>query len=206
MVRRNNRRTRASNSSLVRRVTNLERPRQVRGRADPPSYVQLPWWQCVISDTITLNSTSNSKHYTAKDIFNIWKQQVCPNSAVVIEGKFFSFRITRIDVWETVGRDIGLQVCDFGYALGSGDFLFQAVDAPGRNRWAHLSYLPPRSQQNLVMSGNDTENVFFVESSASSPSFLVRVHIMWKFRLETAPNRSLRQMMVRLQLDDAAAN
>lgn len=207
-MQRNFRGRRATRNNLSRRINNvrnIERPRQVRGPADPPNYVQMPWWQVIVSDTITLNTTSNSKVYTGEDITGIFKAQ-CIISSIVISNADLSFRIQRIDAWEMSGKNIGLQVADFGYGLGSADFIFQGVDAAGRNRWAHLSFIPPRSQTNLVVAGNDKEKLFEVNSSESGPKFVVRVHLMWKFRVENSPNvAKIKRLLTGLQLEDAIA-
>lgn len=205
MVRQNKNRSNARRlATKVNHLKNVEKPLQVRGRADPPSYVQLPWWQIVVSDNPLLDSKSNSKEYHGTDIFAIFKAQVANIAGLTFTGEYFSFRIQRIDVWEMTGKDLGMQVADFGFGFASADFMFQAVDHPGRNRWAHISFIPPKSQQNLILAGNDSEKLLVVSSTETAAKYECRFHLLWKFRHQTLPNRNLAGLFRRLQLEDAA--
>lgn len=169
--------------TLARRIGNIRaatKGRVLRLSADPPKFTQIPWWQIIISDEPTLPSTT--KEYTATTIKNIFVAQIG-----LVTTSDLSFRLQRIEVWNLSGNPVNLEVQDFTVGFGANDFLVQAEDVPGRNRWARVGYSLPTSQQLIAFSSGDSDSLFKV-SATKGDKLQVRVRLLWKPRVHTAPN------------------
>lgn len=175
--------------SRIRTVRNVINGRSLRLPADPPMFTQIPWNSITLEDTPTLGAEANQKSYNGSDLFNILKAQI---GLDIDEAKTqFSLRIMSIMCWNLSGGEVNLQVEDFVIGFGAQDYLQQISDAPGRNRWAKCGYQLPASQNKVAFTSNDTENLFRV-GAFKGDTLCVRVRLLWKTRVNTAPNEQLR--------------
>lgn len=154
----------------------------IRPSADPPSFVQIPWNSIILSDTVTLSG--NQKNYSPTDIHGILIAQIG-----LVTTSELSYRLREVRAWNLSGNYLNLQCQDLTIGLGAQDYITQVEDQAGRNRWAKVGYIYPTSQQKVSFSSIDTENVFRV-GAGTSDKIEVRMHVLWKPRVNTLPNLS----------------
>lgn len=192
-------RTQATRGKVNARITRLKHATNgviIRPSADPPSFVQIPWNSIILSDTLTLSG--NQKNYVPTDIHGILVAQIG-----LVTTSEMSYRLREVRAWNLSGEFINLQCQDLTIGLGAQDYLTQIEDQAGRNRWAKVGYIYPTSQQKVSFSSTDAENVFRV-GAADKNKIEVRIHILWKPRVNTLPNVSrqskLEQRITELEL------
>lgn len=188
--RRSRRQPTRSTRNLARKLGRLRvavKGKVLKLPADPPKFEQIPWNTIVISDTPTLAADAEQKIYTATTIYNVLIAQIGLKTTSQL-----SFRLQNIQCWNTSGNSINLEVNDMTIGFGSNDFLVQAEDAPGRNRWARLGYVLPQSQQLVSFNSTDTEPLFKV-GATKGDTIIIRCRLLWKPRVNTTPNIQARQ-------------
>lgn len=165
----------------------------IRPSADPPSFVQLPWWYVTISDQPTVDS-SQVKTYRGSDLWNLLQAQT--GAASTTAGKA-SLVIFSVQVWNMSGTSLALDAYDLHKDTRT-DILLQTEDVPGRNHWARLGYLWPKSQRaNCIDASSDT--VVCQIAAAQDTNLEVRFRIAWKPRGLSQPNDATNHLVERLE-------
>lgn len=187
---------RQNGRGAVRALRGAVKGRKVVPPADPPQFEQIPWNTITLGDNPLLGS-DGFKRYTGEDIAGVLKAQIGLNTTTAL-----SMRILDIRVWnvkESENSFINLQVEDFTIGFGAQDYQVHIEDFAGRNRWAKVGYQLPISQQKVIFSSADTEELFTVGGVAGA-RFVTRIRLLWKTRVTTLPNKEpLQQRVERLE-------
>lgn len=171
-----------------RRDQRLEMNARLNGRVtrpsnDPPRIVPIPWNTLTLDSKQSLGDSVNTYQVTFSTLYTIWAAQ---NGVDVDLSAKIAFRVLGMQVWETKGNSLTLDV----YDLFSGNsFIAQVEDDAGRNHWACAGYRYPDSQSHVVGAGSSENNIFTM-SSVDGGELRFRVHVLWRFRYANLPTRS----------------
>lgn len=139
--------------------------------ADPSTIVDLPW------NTITLTFenvlTSPQITLTSADIDTNLRESY-PSSGL------YQYRIRSARLWETTGT-ASISATFFSLDVSNPGFLLNQDDSPGRNHWARVGYIWPRSHQNQTLAASEEQNIVQTRASiATGATILLHIDILWK--------------------------
>jgi hypothetical protein len=154
--------------------------RSIKPSPDPTAIVTNPW------NTITLVFTAqNDSTLYVDDIYRSLADSIgLPVSPEQLGSLVVNFRILQYRCWETLGN--ALQVT--ANELTSDDhetlrIINTQTDEPGRNHWARLGYIWPKSHQNKVMDVSADATVsspILTARTSTAGQILLHINILWK--------------------------
>lgn len=184
------------NRGAIKRLRTAMKGRRVVPPADPPQFEQIPWNTITLGDNPELGE-DGFKKYRGEDIAAVLKAQIGLTSNTPLSMRLQDIRVWLVEPVENAF--INLQVEDFTIGFGAQDYQVHVEDFAGRNRWARVGYELPVSQQKVIFSSSDTEELFTVGGVAKA-RFVTRIRLLWKTRVTTLPNREpLQQRVDRLE-------
>lgn len=182
--------------AAVRRLRQTVKGRKVVPPADPPQFEQIPWNTITLGDNPELGSDGYKK-YTGMELAEILKAQIGLTTLTALSMRLQDIRVWLVEPVENAF--INLQVEDFTIGFGAQDYQVHIEDFAGKNRWARVGYELPVSQQKVIFSSTDTEELFTVGGVAKA-RFVTRIRLLWKTRVTTLPNKEpLQQRVERLE-------
>lgn len=162
---------------------NVRKQRRFRDRfntPDPPSfnlvpenYIRLEW-----------SSPAQESMFKSTDIVS----QLAAQTGINIKPSEFQFRMLGIDAWGRA-EDILMQVYNFPPSSSTNDFVFQRTDNFSKNHFSHIHFRPQKTFKNYIFTGDGTDTIFNVRSTAPTASVLIYVHVAWKSRYQQTPKR-----------------
>jgi hypothetical protein len=135
---------------------------------------------------------------TPKVLADVLKSQV----GLVNTNSSISIRLLKFSAWSYGGPFINLSCKDLHISGDTNDHLKLVEDNQAKNRFANVHYVWPISQQQAAFSGEDLELLVQI-GTKSSDTGTWRAHILWTFRVVTAPNLQEAAMMSQLSRTSA---
>lgn len=157
----------------------------LRCRPDPNSIVDVPW------NSITLSYGVSE----GEGISTLTVSQVVDQLKTIYTGITapIEIRILQARIWETTGKAFSSDFFDLlhGDTLADSTTTLKSLDdTPGRNHWARLGYIWPKSNQNHSLLYSTLELKDSLILSLNSPpesDMLLHLNILWRVRVVIPP-------------------
>lgn len=161
--------------------------RQLRPSPDPPANVLQPWNHATLN--IGFQTTANEIYDL--DVLTVYSRMVtqlglAPSTGT---GQKYEFRMQEVKIWNLSGSSVVLNVCDLIHpqSKASTRAITTIRDAAGRNQWARVGYVWPRSHQAVTFiapptPGSDLDNyvLAYLTETADGTSFTIHFNILWR--------------------------
>lgn len=175
-------RSKRNNTSLPRRRRRVNRRvppmlktaldgRQITPSSDPSTIVETPWnsitltFDTAVPEASKINLTLAEVDQALRAIY--------PSSTTT--GPAYSYRIRSARLWELTGASFSADFHSLETPIG---VISNQSDTAGRNQWARIGYIWPRSHQNIVLLNTATPLIDVVVPTAAD--VLLHIDILWR--------------------------
>lgn len=150
----------------------------IRPSADPKSVVDIPWNNA----TIVFESTEGGG---GENILDPDGLIAAVSDTVGVPAANLLVRVQEARVWDVSG--LGLRVDFFNLSNGA-VFTRTVSDEPGRNQWARVGFIWPKSDQNFALQ-DGIHHPILAQEAAPTNQVVLHITLLWRNKGDTERKR-----------------
>lgn len=163
-----------------------ENGRKFTPQRTPPTIVQTPWNDvvCTIKST-SPTAVTTSVSVTSANLVALIRIQLGITNDAPIE-----LRVSKVEAWN-LGQDASIAVDVYPtitLSTTATSKITRLEDNPGKNQWACVGYIWPKSHINYVLPSDVKVPIVEIYSDIASSVIWSRFHCLWRFRVDLPPS------------------